>query len=206
MGSVLWMAAAYLIGSVPFGLVVGKTLCGVDPRTTGSRNIGATNVARTCGTVYGVLVLVCDVLKGLLPVALAASSSDSAVFLSLTAFAAVCGHVFPIFLGFKGGKAVATTIGVFIPLCFWQLAMASAVCVALIAASGFVSVGSLGLVTALPILLLLSGRFDVLVLAIAIMLLVYWRHRDNIIRLARGEEKPWRGGKSSADTAPTDAA
>ncbi|WMW67298.1 glycerol-3-phosphate 1-O-acyltransferase PlsY [Nitratidesulfovibrio liaohensis] len=201
MGNLLWIAIAYVMGSIPFGLVFARTFCGVDPRTGGSRNVGATNVARLCGTKWGVATLLCDALKGALPVAIAMSFSDSAFFHSLTALAALVGHLHSCFLGFKGGKAVATTVGVFIPLAFGQLVLAGIACLLVIWRSGFVSLGSLTLVTALPVFLLVYGKWKLLPLALVVMALVYWSHRENIGRLARGEEKPWQ--KKHHDAAPT---
>lgn len=196
MLSILWIFVTYGIGSIPFGLVFAKTFCHTDPRTAGSGNVGATNVARLCGKVWGGATLICDVLKGALPVWVAMSlAGDSPLgwtpAVTLTALAAVLGHRCSCFLGFKGGKAVATSVGVFLSLAFWQLVVAGAICLFLIWRSGFVSLGSLALVTAMPLLLLLSGHFGLLPLALIIMILVYWTHRENIRRLARGEEKTW---------------
>lgn len=187
-----WIAIAYITGSIPFGLIIAKALCGIDPRTDGSKNVGSTNVARLCGKKFGFMTLFCDILKGAIPVSLAAHSFHfSPVFVTLTALAAICGHLFSCFLRFKGGKAVATSIGVLLPLAFWQLLASAAVCIAVIWKTEFVSAGSLTLVTLLPILLALSGRFDVLPLACIIMTAVYISHRENIRRLMHGEEKSW---------------
>lgn len=196
MLGILWIFVTYGIGSIPFGLVFAKTFCHTDPRTAGSGNVGATNVARLCGKVWGCATLVCDVLKGALPVFVAMhlavdSPLGEACTVSLTALAAVLGHRYSCFLGFGGGKAVATSVGVFFTLAFWQLVVAGALCLFLIWRSGFVSLGSLALVTTMPLLLLLSGRFSLVPLALLIMILVYWTHRENIHRLACGEEKSW---------------
>jgi len=188
----LWLPVAYILGSIPFGLIIAEKFCGLDPRKDGSGNTGATNVARLCGPKWGVLVLVCDALKGLIAVAIAMRlSPDSSMLHSLTAMAAIIGHRYSLFMGFKGGKAVATTVGVFIPLAFWQLVIAGAVCILVIWRSGFVSLGSLVLVTLLPVLLLFSGSWGPLPLAVLVMALVFYAHRENIRRLMRGEEKPW---------------
>lgn len=192
MLTVGWIAFSYLLGAVPFGLVVGKILCGIDPRTAGSHNTGATNVARLCGFKYGVLALVCDLGKGLLPVLLARTFTDSVLFLSLTACAAIVGHCYSVFLRGSGGKAVATTIGAFAALAFWPTFIATALCVLVIIKSGFVSLGSLTLAAALPILMLLSGHLTYAAFGAAITVLIFWRHHENIARLARGEEKPWK--------------
>ena len=194
--SVIWIFVTYVIGSVPFGLLIARTFCGIDPRTAGSGNVGSTNVARLCGQKWGVLTLLCDILKGAVPVFISMYLTDNALIHTLTALAAIFGHLFSCFLKFKGGKAVATSIGVFISLSFWQLFVAAMICILLIWRSGFVSLGSLGLVTSLPIILIISGRLELLPLSLIVMCLVYWSHRDNIKRLARGEEKTWIKSKT----------
>jgi glycerol-3-phosphate acyltransferase PlsY len=204
MSSILWIAVAYVIGSIPFGLIIAKVFCGIDPRTGGSGNVGSTNVARLCGKKYGFMTLFCDLLKGTLPVYVALNCLYAQpLVVTLTALAAIAGHLFSCFLNFKGGKAVATSIGVILPLAFWQLFISSAVCIFVIWRTEFVSLGSLTLVTLLPILLALSGRFEVLPLALIIMIAVYWSHRENIKRLARGEEKSWlkKPAQQPAETA-----
>lgn len=191
----LWMILAYLLGSVPFGLLVAKLFCGVDPREAGSGNTGATNVARLCGAKFGVLALVLDVLKGYLPATLAVAGSLGATGISLVALAAILGHVFSPFLGFKGGKAVATTIGAFLALMPLGALLSVAACVLVIALTGYVSLGSLTLALCLPVFALLTGKLAYLPLAAVVMLLLFWRHRENIRRLSRGEEMPWRRKK-----------
>lgn len=195
MAALAWIAFTYLLGAIPFGLVVGKILCGIDPRTAGSRNTGATNVARLCGFKYGLLALALDLGKGYAPVAVAMATSDSTFFHGMTAAAAIVGHCYSVFLYGKGGKAVATMGGAFLALAPWSTVISGLLLVAVIAKSGYVSLGSLVLVTALPILLLISGNLTYFLFALGAMALVYWRHRENIMRLARGEEKPWRKGK-----------
>lgn len=195
MAYVFLVLAAYLLGSVPFGYVVGR-LCGVDPRKEGSGNTGATNLARTCGLWAGILVLVLDFGKGFLPVIVASSMHAPWPWISLAGFASLMGHCYSVFLGFKGGKAVATTLGVFAAVAPLPLVAAAFLCVVAIAASGFVSLGSLVLVTSMPLLLLAFQAPRFIPLSIAVLLLVYWRHRENIGRLVRGEEKHWRKKKS----------
>ncbi|MBU1004077.1 MAG: glycerol-3-phosphate 1-O-acyltransferase PlsY [Proteobacteria bacterium] len=205
MASIAWLAMTYLLGAVPFGLVVGKIFCGVDPRTAGSQNTGATNVARLCGFKFGVLALVLDLLKGLIPTAVAMTFSDSALFLSLTGLAAIVGHCYSVFLYGKGGKAVATTVGVFLALAPISTLIAAVLCIAVIVKSGYVSLGSLTLVTALPVLLLISGNLTYSLMAVVVMALVFWRHRENIQRLIRGEEKPWSKKKHQEHTTSDDS-
>jgi glycerol-3-phosphate acyltransferase PlsY len=192
MLTVVFILLAYLLGSVPFGLLVARVAGGIDPRLEGSRNTGATNVSRLIGLRWGLLVLGLDIAKGWLPVYLAQASLSSHFSLGLIALAAIAGHTNSIFLHGKGGKAVATTVGVFLALTPILLLIALAACVAVILLSGYVSLGSLTLVTALPVLLLVSGKFWLFFFSLAVMCLVYWKHRENIARLARGEEKTWR--------------
>ncbi|MBO4369637.1 MAG: glycerol-3-phosphate 1-O-acyltransferase PlsY [Desulfovibrio sp.] len=189
--SVLLVLFAYLLGSVPWGLVIAKNACGIDPRFAGSHSIGATNVSRLCGFGWGVATLLCDLLKGALPVWLAIHCGLSSFFVSVVAFAAVLGHVFPCFLQFKGGKAVATSIGVFLPLAFLPLLAACLLCLLLIWLSGFVSLGSLTLVSSLPLFLFFSDQNEWLGLAFCLAALVFYRHRENIARLHQGTEKSW---------------
>lgn len=191
----LWVIVAYVLGSVPWGVVIARTFCGVDPRAGGSHSTGATNVSRLCGFGWGVATLICDVLKGALPVWIALAISSSPLFVSLTALACVLGHVFSCFMGFRGGKAVATSIGVFLPLAFWQLLTASVLCLLVIWRSRYVSLGSLTLVAALPLLLLLSGVWKWLPLSLCLLVLVAWRHHENIARLLTGTEKAWLKSK-----------
>ncbi|BDQ33272.1 glycerol-3-phosphate 1-O-acyltransferase PlsY [Pseudodesulfovibrio portus] len=191
MTFIVWAALAYVLGSIPFGLVIAKSLCNIDPRLDGSKNTGATNVARLCGFKYGVATLVFDVLKGLLPVAFAASWIDSEMALSLVGLAAILGHVFSCFMQFKGGKAVATTVGVFLALSPWGGILAAVLCLLMVWLTGHVSMGSLTFALALPVCMALTGHFAVVPMALVVMVILFWRHKENIRRLARGEENPW---------------
>lgn len=197
MLEILWIVLAYVLGSVPWGLVVAKVVCGVDPREGGSHSTGATNVARLCGFGWGVVTLACDVCKGAVPVWLAFRVNPSPLFVSVVGLACVVGHVFSCFMKFKGGKAVATSIGVFIPLAFWQLLAASAICCLVIWRSGFVSLGSLTLVAALAVALAVTGQWVWLPLALCVGAVVVWKHKENIARLRAGTEKSWLKGKYS---------
>ncbi|WP_291438649.1 glycerol-3-phosphate 1-O-acyltransferase PlsY [Desulfovibrio sp.] len=201
MLEILWIALAYVLGSAPWGLVIARTFCGIDPRENGSRNTGATNVARLCGFRWGVATLLCDVLKGAVPVWLAFRINASPVFVSMVALACVLGHVFSCFMKFRGGKAVATSIGIFLPLAFWQLLASSLLCTLVIWRSGFVSLGSLTLVTALPVALAVSGQWVWLPLALGVWAVVVWKHRENIVRLRSGTEKSWLKSKNKGETA-----
>jgi glycerol-3-phosphate acyltransferase PlsY len=192
---------AYLLGSVPFGLIIALAFKGVDPRRAGSHNVGATNVARLCGLPWGILTLLCDLLKGLLPVliSLRLFAAEAPFLCLLPGLASVIGHMFSLFLRFKGGKGVATTVGVFLAAAPAQLVLAGVVCLLVIWRSGFVSAGSLSLVALLPLLFLLAAAWPLFCLSLAAGGLVTLAHRENIRRLRRGEEKPWRGKPSPKD-------
>jgi glycerol-3-phosphate acyltransferase PlsY len=193
-----WLIVVYIVGSVPFGLLLARTGRGIDPRQHGSRNTGATNVARTCGTRYGIATLLLDLMKGLIPMLVAMAISSSAVLLTLTGLAALLGHMYSAFLDGRGGKGVATTIGIFLAATPAPLVWSLILCFLLIWAIGYVSLGSLALVASLPLFILLAGDFGFLVLSLVVCVLVFAKHRENILRLARGEEKTWRKGASEA--------
>lgn len=186
-----WIVITYLLGSLPFGLFLAKACKGLDPRMHGSKNTGATNVARTCGTGFGLLTFALDAAKGFVPLLIAMAISGSGLFLFLTALAALLGHMYSVFLNWQGGKGVATYIGIFAALSPAALFWALILCLLIIWFTGFVSLGSLSLVTVLPLFALLSGQFLPFLLALVTMLLIYSRHKQNILRLARGEENPW---------------
>lgn len=187
----LWIILSYFAGALPFGLIIARSFCGVDPRQAGSRSTGATNVSRLCGLGFGVATLACDLLKGCLMVLGAQALGGGVFMISASALACVFGHVYSCFLGFRGGKAVATSIGVFLPLAFWQLAAACGLCCLVIWGSGYVSLGSLTLLCSLPLFLAFSGLCQWLPLALILLALVVARHRENLARLASGTEKSW---------------
>jgi acyl phosphate:glycerol-3-phosphate acyltransferase len=188
----------YLIAAFPFGLLVAMVGCGIDPRQAGSRNTGATNVARLCGTRYGVLTLVLDLAKGLLPVLAARMMPFSWLYVSLVVLAAVVGHMYSVFLYGKGGKGVATTIGVFLAAAPLAALYAVAGCVVVIWATGFVSAGSLVLAVAVPVLCSLIGPTALTPAAVVVAGFILWKHRENIVRLLAGQEKSWRKGHAKA--------
>ncbi|MBI9110633.1 glycerol-3-phosphate 1-O-acyltransferase PlsY [Maridesulfovibrio ferrireducens] len=189
---IFWLVFAYFLGSLPFGLFIAKIGCGIDPRTEGSKNTGATNVARLCGFKYGVAALLLDIAKGFIPVLMASQYSHNWMFLSLVALSAVLGHVFSIFLDMRGGKAVATTIGAFLVLAPAATLWAVIFCVAVIMLSGYVSMGSLTLAVALPVLALFTGSFGAVLLGCVLTIILFWTHRENIRRLATGDENSWK--------------
>jgi len=191
----LLVCIAYLVGSIPFGLVFGR-LRGVDVRAHGSGNIGATNVGRTLGKGWGALTLAADVLKAVLPMAVAqriAASPDPELVVSLCGGAAFLGHLFPVYLGFRGGKGVATALGVFLYLAPVAALLDLALFAAVVANWGYVSLGSLTAALFMPgIVWVVYGSGRLALLAAFFGVLIWFKHRENIVRLKRGEEKGWR--------------
>ncbi len=184
-------AAGYLVGAIPFALIVGKRLAGLDVRAVGSGNVGAANVARAAGWRLGGLVLALDALKGLLP-ALAAKLAFPEAFWPAAAAgaAAILGHVFPVYLGFKGGKGVATTLGVFLVLAPLPTLAGALTFGAAFAVGRVASVASMaGTLAACGTSFALGGASPISLLYAAAAGLILVRHRGNIARLFRREER-----------------
>jgi len=184
---------AYLLGAVPFGLILVKLLKGMDLRRIGSGNIGATNARRAGGWPLGLATLCLDVLKGALPVYFSGvvfSPSTAPLAMGLTALGACCGHLFPIYLKFKtGGKGVATAAGCFAVISPIALLIAVIVFLLLAALSNRVCVGSMAAAASLPIAVFLIEKTWLLGgFAGVIALLIIIRHKDNIQRLRAGTE------------------
>jgi glycerol-3-phosphate acyltransferase PlsY len=205
--SLAWIpVAAYLIGSIPFGIVLAKMFGGVDVRKAGSGNIGATNVARVAGPLPGILTLVLDALKGVAAVWLAARfANDSAMWMTLAGLSALIGHCFPVWLRFHGGKGVATAAGMFLALC-WPAALgAIGVFILVVLFSRFVSLGSVAAAAAMPLLIYLlwaphhAPPLVVTFGAFAAAMLVVYKHDANIQRLVEGREPRFSFGKSKDD-------
>ena len=192
MQQYLLLIAAYLLGSIPTGLLLAKA-AGVDIRATGSGNIGATNVYRTLGRSVGVLTLVGDCLKGLLPVLLARYLQLPDLWVAAIGLAAFMGHVYTIFLGFKGGKGVATALGVFLGISPMSVGGAVLLFVAIVWWSRFVSLGSISAAAVMPLLVAMLDRRPPMVLMTVIVAgLVVWKHRENIKRLRDGAESKFK--------------
>jgi glycerol-3-phosphate acyltransferase PlsY len=181
---------AYLLGSIPTGLLLSRALAGKDPRQQGSRNIGATNVMRTAGKVLGIITLLGDVLKGIIPVLIALwLVKEECWWVAGTGLAAFLGHCFPVYLRFKGGKGVATALGVFLPLAPFAVVLDIFFFAGVVATSRIVSVGSILGAIAMPILIWLLGYpLPSVILGICVALLIIYRHKENIQRLLGGRE------------------
>lgn len=181
---------AILFGSFPTGIVVGRWVTGRDIRKVGSGNFGAANVVRAAGWKAGVAVAAIDIVKGILPVLLGRAVGLTPAWLAVVALAAVLGHDFSLFLRLKGGKGVATTLGVCLALAPAPTAVAVVIWVAVFALSRFTSLASLLALAALPAAMALSGQPRAYVVLGVILLAVgAIKHWENIIRLAQGKEK-----------------
>jgi glycerol-3-phosphate acyltransferase PlsY len=186
----LLVAAGYLSGSVPFGVLITRRATGLDVRTKGSGNIGATNVARVAGKKLGVLVLVLDALKGVAPVLVARLVLSQLLWLHAgVALAAFLGHVFPVWLKFKGGKGVATALGVLLVLVPYAALCGFVAYAAIFAIWRVSSIGSLvGGLTALVVAAIFAPA-PYAALTILLFLLMIFTHRSNIGRLLAKSEK-----------------
>ncbi len=187
--------AAYLLGSIPFGLVLGKLFGASDVRKAGSGNIGATNVARVAGPIAGVLTLLLDAGKGALAVFLAARLSEqSSTWMMIAGLCALVGHCFPIWLGFRGGKGVATAAGVFLMLSPLSFLGAAILFFLVVLYWRFVSLGSISAAAAMPLLIYFfwaphhAPPYAVTFGSLAAALLIVYKHDANIQRMVQGDE------------------
>ncbi len=191
MSAALSIVAAYLLGSIPFGFLLVRLATGRDVRAAGSGNIGATNVLRTTGRTAGVLTLLLDAGKGYLAVWLAGRlTQNSALWTSAAALSVMTGHAFPVFLGFRGGKAVASCVGAFLRLAPLPLSAALAVFVVTVAVTRYVSLGSILAAGSLPLAVWLIAHPPWPVVAAAMLAAGFMilRHKANIQRLRAGTE------------------
>jgi acyl phosphate:glycerol-3-phosphate acyltransferase len=187
--------AAYLLGSIPFGVILARLFGGTDVRKAGSGNIGATNVARVVGPLAGILTLILDAAKGAAAVLLAGRlSNDNATWMMIAALAALLGHCFPVWLKFKGGKGVATAAGVFAALCPLACLAAVVLFVLVVIFWRFVSLGSISAAAAMPLLIYFlwaphhAPPLVVTIGSLAVALLVIYKHDGNLQRLVEGVE------------------
>ena len=190
-----WLLPAYLLGSVPTSYLVARLAAGVDLRTVGSRNLGATNLFRLLGWKAAVPTGAFDVAKGAAPVlAYAAVTGTPAWWALVVGAAAVLGHVFSPFVGFRGGKGVATAAGVFLAFLPGAIALAAVVWVGFVAGTGYVSLGSIAAALTFPVWVrvLYPERDTALWVAILVALFVVFNHRANIRRLLAGTESRFR--------------
>ncbi|MGH7765995.1 MAG: glycerol-3-phosphate 1-O-acyltransferase PlsY [Candidatus Binatia bacterium] len=188
MAALLVVGFAYLLGSVPTGFLLGY-LAGVDVRRSGSGNVGATNVARVAGKWLGLLTLLLDAAKGFVPVFIALQMGFDAAVTGGTALAAFLGHLYPVFLKFRGGKGVATALGALLAVAPTAIGVLVPVFLLVLLATRIVSLASIVAAGTAPVAIWLLGYPDPLVgITLLMALLILWRHRDNIQRLRSGAE------------------
>jgi acyl phosphate:glycerol-3-phosphate acyltransferase len=188
---------AYFLGSIPFGYLIVRARAGADIRQTGSGGTGATNVSRRLGKVAGVVTLILDALKGVAAILIAkVILGESPAAITGAAIMVIVGHMFPIWLGFRGGKGVATAVGVFLVLAPWALAGAGVIFLIIVILTRYVSLGSITAVSTIPLFVWLqhglvspvSNFWATMYAAAAAATLIIFAHRANIRRLLQGTE------------------
>jgi len=207
---VIIIVQSYLIGAIPFALIIGRVFYGVDVRTLGSGNLGSTNVYRNLGWKPGVAVQILDIAKGLVPVLLVASFfdtqmpfenhtpfEDSTVVRLIAGVTAVIGHMWSVFAGFRGGKGINTSMGMLIAVAPVELAIAAGVFLLLIGFFGYVSLGSMVAAMVIPVTMFIrrnvlnveiDGYLTLICFLIALSVMVLYAHRSNLQRLVEGTE------------------
>ncbi len=194
----LFAVLAYFMGSLPNGVVIGKRVKGIDIRDHGSGNSGATNAYRVLGPKYGIMVLVADVLKGFIPVMFADMAGIRGIALILIGIVAIVGHSLSLFLNFKGGKGVATSLGVFLYLVPQVMLVVVAAFILVVYTTRYISLASIVGAALLPILTLFMpiregiDRPSIFIISLLMGLFVIYRHRSNITRLLNGTENKFK--------------
>ncbi len=193
---------AYLIGSINFSVIISKKMAGFDVREKGSGNAGSTNVLRTVGKKAAIITLICDILKGVVSIAIALlvgniiNGLNNAILVELAGIFAIIGHTFPIFFKFKGGKGIATSLGVLL-ITNWQIGLICLVfALILMALTKMVSVGSIAAGVLFPVLVAFINEnyivpktdWSYLIFSIALALIVLYNHRENVKRILNGTE------------------
>ena len=198
---IIFFIIAYLMGSIPTGVIIGKKFKGLDIREHGSKNTGATNAYRVLGKQYGIIVLLADALKGYLPVFFASLVGLSGWHLILVGLITIVGHTLSIFLKFKGGKGVATSLGVFLYLVPKIVLILLVVFILIAFFTKYVSLASVSAAGLFPILVLFMpvkeslGKWNIFGFALIIALFVIFKHRSNIERLLHGNENKFGAKK-----------
>ena len=189
MSKLFFVLIAYFLGAVPIGLLIAKIYGHPDIRREGSGNIGATNVARVVGKKQGLITLIGDISKGAVPVLLAMWLIGTDTWIALIGFFSFLGHIFPIYLKFRGGKGVATATGVFFAISPLAVIFDLLIFLFVVWRFRYVSLGSLSAAFAMPFLLfIISGKKAYISLSILMAILIFYRHKENIGRLLKGEE------------------
>lgn len=187
--SIALVILSYLLGSISFGYIIAKKVKKVDIRKVGSGNAGATNISRALGFKFALVVFLLDVGKGLLAVLLAAWLTSNPWTIIFCAYAVICGHNWPIFFSFKGGRGSATTLGVFLGIMPVPALIVFVIIVVIILTTRYVSLASLTGAVLIPICVLISQlSWEYFVFGLSLAVLIIWRHIPNIKRLLRGKE------------------
>ena len=195
LGFIIAAAVSYLLGSIPNGLILGKAIWGVDLRQHGSGNIGATNAWRTIGKAGGFSIFLLDMLKGAISAYLGLQFGGGELAGIICGLLAIAGHSWSVFLGFKGGKGVATGLGVIAMLMPMVTAIVFLVWLAIVKATGYVSLGSIVAAVLVPVLALFMGlHTDFMVLGLIAAVFIVYRHKSNISRLLNGTESKIKSG------------
>ncbi|WP_281886893.1 glycerol-3-phosphate 1-O-acyltransferase PlsY [Paenibacillus sp. YYML68] len=189
----------YLLGSISFSYLAGKLLKGIDIRQHGSGNAGATNTLRVLGKGPGITVLMLDVVKGIVAVWVGTwMSGGDPLIQVLAGVSVIVGHNWPVFFGFRGGKGIATTIGVMATLAFFPALYAGIIAIGSIVLTRYVSLGSLLFTALLPLFIWLMGvPYEILLLSLVLFVFAWFRHRSNIVKLLKGQENKLGSKKSS---------
>ncbi len=190
----------YLLGSIPTGVLLSRLFSKTDPRQLGSKNIGATNIYRTVGKTLGVLTLVGDMAKGVIPIWIAHQWGQTdlwgipGLWIAISGLSPLLGHVFPIFLGFRGGKGVATALGIYLVISPVAVLIECFIFTGVVWKWRFISLGSVVCATTIPILIAFfrSDSQAYFILSVVIAALILYRHQSNISRLLQGTENKWR--------------
>jgi len=201
-----YLVLSYLVGAIPTSYWVGRVFHGLDLREHGSGNLGATNALRVLGWQSAVPVVIVDIAKGWVPVVLFARLANVDFGWSLAyGTAAILGHMFSVWVRFKGGKGMATSAGAFLGLAPWAVLGGFVVWLGLTLPTGYVSLGSVGAAFALPFLIAFTphdGGATLVWFSTALAVFVIWKHRSNIVRLARGEENRFGGRRGRPKEGP----
>ena len=184
----------YLLGSIPTGLLLTKLFSKIDPRKLGSKNIGATNIFRTAGRTLGILTLVGDVLKGVIPILVAIHWEVPGLWILIAGLSPFLGHIYPIFLGFKGGKGVATALGIYLVISPIAVVIEFFLFAAIVWKWRFISLASITCATTIPVLIAFfrSDSRIYFILSVIMGALILYRHQSNIGRLLQGTENKWK--------------
>ena len=198
MKVILFLIIGYVMGALPNGVWIGKYFKGIDIREHGSKNSGATNSYRVLGPKYGLMVLAADALKGFLPPLLASQFGVTGNWLILIGMAAIIGHILSFFLNFKGGKGVATSLGVFLFLIPKVTLALLVIFIIVVYATRYISLGSIIAAILLPVLTFISPlnygieKWPMMVMTIIIAIFVVYKHKTNIERLLKGTENKFK--------------